>query len=237
MRANGSDQEAAVVDFQKLKKAGPKSLLKLRLSFAGQLEPEPVFEFLSAVESQTTQRLKRLSRESRKEAKTFRPGSIQSEILASYFEDEFALAQSASELASLFAIVALYSQIEIRTKNMCEDSIPDVKSAALFKWKALKALLLKNGIDLQKIVRYDEVNQLRCLNNAIKHGDSINAELAETGWGNRGAQLDADRCRLELREFANAGEAYLKDLHKQLAAVLNRLTDEQLEKLLKSEQC
>lgn len=224
------------MDFQKLKNARPKNLLKLRLSFARQLEPEPVFEFLSAVESQTTQRLKRLSRESRKEAKTFRPGSIQSEILANYFEDEVALAKSANELASLFAIVALYSQIEIHTKKMCGASIPDAKPEALLRWKDLKALLLKNGIDLQKLVQYDEVNQLRCLNNAIKHGDSINAELAETGWGNRGAQLDADRCRRELREFANAGEAYLKDLHKQLAAVLNRLTDVQLEKLLRSKK-
>jgi hypothetical protein len=236
MRVNKTDQEAAAVDLQKLKKAGPKNLLKLRLSFARQLEPEPVFEFLSAVESQTTQRLKRLSRESRKEAKTFRPGSIQSEILASYFEDEVALAESAVELASLFAIVALYSQIEMRTKQMCVASVPDAKPGALFRWKDLKELLLKNGIDLQKLVRYDEVNRLRCLNNAIKHGDSINAELAETGWGDRGARLDANKCRLELREFANAGEAYLKDLHKNLAVLLNQLTNVQLATLLKSKQ-
>lgn len=106
------------MDVKKLKKAGPKNLLRLRLSFAQHLDSEPVFEFLGAVESQTTQRLKGLSREAKKKAKSLTPGSIQSEILASYFEDEVALAQSASELAALFAIVALYSQIEIHERQL-----------------------------------------------------------------------------------------------------------------------
>ena len=122
--------------------------------------------------------------------------------------------------------------IEIRTKQMCVIALPGIVPQDLFLWKKLKKQLRTNGIDVEKMVNYREVNQLRCLNNSIKHSGIVDGELAATGWGKEGTEINANKCRQSLPELANAGEAYLGDLASKLSFVIDGLTDEQAERQL-----
>lgn len=53
----------------------------------------------------------------------------------------------------------------------------------IFKFKELKKSLKDKNIDLEAIVNFHAMNELRCLNNSIKHSNMVNNELAEyEGW-------------------------------------------------------
>jgi len=221
------------MDFRQFKLASPKKNLKLHLDLTSRMDVEPIFEFVGAVEDGTKRRLKDLARDKKKDARGIAPGSVAYEILGSYFEDQVDLAEATSDLSHKFAVVALYSRVEIHTKRMCEIAIEAVNRSDLFRWKSLKKVLLRNSIDLTKVACYSEVNQLRCLNNAIKHGETVSEELEEAGWGREGDSIDAKRCSQELRIYSEACDAYLADLRSKLGVLIDGLTDEGAKKLLK----
>jgi hypothetical protein len=198
------------------------------------MDAKPIFEFADAVSSSMQSRLRNLLREREKQAKRLECGSLADEIVTTYFEDEMGFLEATSETGSYFAVVALYAHLEVHTKNMCKIAIRAAPTSQLFKWIALKRMLQSEGIRMERLAGYKEVNQLRCLNNSIKHGWVVSRELASTGWGKDGSGIDANKCAEQLQPYAYSCEVYLDDLRSRLAKVIDQLPDAAVSEMLKS---
>lgn len=87
------------------------------------------------------------------------------------------------ELSYELGIIALYKKIEITTKRAIKIVYSDIDQKKLFKFKELKKSLKDKNIDLESIVNFHAMDELRCLNNSIKHSNMVNNELAKyEGW-------------------------------------------------------
>jgi hypothetical protein len=99
-------------------------------------------------------------------------------------------------------------------------ALPKVKPKVLFRWDGLRDALGKAGIETEKVSCYRQVNQLRCLNNAIKHAEFVGEELAATRWGKAKDVIDPGKCNRELSEYLENGEEFVKDVRAKLAALI-----------------
>lgn len=112
-------------------------------------------------------------------------------------EEHFFLDESLS-LAHELSIVALYKKIEISTKRAVTTAFPDVTAHSLFKIKDMKSALKRKGIDIEKLPNFKAFDELRCINNDVKHSGQVGAELAAYRWkaGEKLGDLDVAYKRL-----------------------------------------
>jgi hypothetical protein len=192
--------------------------LRLKLQFC-RIDPEIIRDFSSAIARTSKARLEKLIKQHAKEAKRC-SSDLSDAIIGQYFEDQVALTESMEELAQKLAIVGLYGQVESCIKKMCAIALPKVDAKVLFRWNGLSETLRKTGIEIKTIRCYRQVNQLRCLNNAIKHSDLVGDELATTGWGKAQDVIDPGKCNRELSSFLEDSEEFVKDLRAELSALV-----------------
>ncbi len=84
-----------------------------------------------------------------------------------YLEDElFAL----NEIKIIYA----FKHLEINIKNLISISYNDKSINKQFNWDNLKQYLNLKSIDIHKVNGYNEVNQLREVNNSLKHSNELN---------------------------------------------------------------
>lgn len=80
-------------------------------------------------------------------------------------------------------IIALYKKVEITTKKAIKILYPNIEQKNLYRIDFLKQQLKNHGIDIVTFTNYKAMNELRLLNNCIKHSGLVNNELAEyNGW-------------------------------------------------------
>ena len=99
--------------------------------------------------------------------------------------DDFDMLNEVKKLSSHLAIIALYKEVELRTKSILKLYLKDEKKIkSLFKYDRLIHILKSDfGVDI-KLVRHDhQINELRFLSNAIKHQGKVSSDLANySGW-------------------------------------------------------
>lgn len=99
--------------------------------------------------------------------------------------DDFDILKEVNLLSSQLAIVALYRIVEIRTKSILKRHLNNSKDInSLFQYKNLIKLLKNNfGIELKNVNGFSTIDELRCLNNSIKHQGVVSGELSKFhGW-------------------------------------------------------
>jgi hypothetical protein len=84
---------------------------------------------------------------------------------ASYIEEE---------LSTLFEMKIIYAfkHLEIEVKNLISASFNDKSIGKFSKWENLIQYLKSKDIDITELQDYKEVNQLRIVNNSLKHSNS-----------------------------------------------------------------
>jgi len=73
-------------------------------------------------------------------------------------------------------IVYAYKEFEINLKRLINMSYR-INTRDLFKWQSIEIFLNSKGIKLSSLKNYNEVNQLRVVNNSVKHSNKIDNEL------------------------------------------------------------
>ena len=129
---------------------------------------------------------------------------------------DFAQLKEFSWLYSEFAIIGLWRCIELYRKRAMRAALGNDAARRAYRHEAFKKDLSFLNIKETKICCARSVDELRCLNNAIKHERRVNGELAEfMRWKNKkGNKLgDLERHYLRLGPFA---KRYLEDLKKRL---------------------
>lgn len=96
----------------------------------------------------------------------------------SWLQDEDAFVDEIVELGDELAIVGIYKLLEIHTKRVVRAAFPDIDGRSLFRFDTLIEAFRDKGVDLTSVTNFSEVDELRCLNNAIKHTGTVSSELA-----------------------------------------------------------
>jgi hypothetical protein len=96
-----------------------------------------------------------------------------------FLADDLHELDAISDLADQLAIVALYRVVEINTGRILAHQFgPAARRNASPIERLRRFLTQQQGIDIMRIPHYRAVNELRLLNNAIKHAAHVTAQLA-----------------------------------------------------------
>jgi hypothetical protein len=141
---------------------------------------------------------------------------LQDNLVEENYQNELAV-----ELVSEMLVVALYKTVEISIKNM-------MKVSELFSEKELKntfrfeqltqAIKHKLGVDLKTLNNFSEFNELRLINNCIKHSGFVSPDLANYPDWNKGEKIQNtyvhfQRINQVIRNFVNDfKESILKNI-------------------------
>jgi hypothetical protein len=103
-------------------------------------------------------------------------------LLVSIENDQYYLEESV-KLSHRLAIVALYIKMELRIKAICRLAFPEFDASKLYRIHYLKKKLKHRGVKIKDLPSYEGFDELRCINNDLKHGDVVGVELATySGW-------------------------------------------------------
>ncbi len=103
-------------------------------------------------------------------------------VLTGIENDNFRLDESV-ELSRQLAVVALYMKMELRIKNACRIAYREIEAERLYKMHYLEKKLKERGIKIRDLPHFTSFDELRCINNDIKHGGVVGKELAKyPGW-------------------------------------------------------
>ena len=83
------------------------------------------------------------------------------------------------ELLGELLIVGSFSAIERHLILILETAFEDTDRRTLYKFRELKRYVKKNGLDIESVVYFEEINEVRLVANSIKHGGVVSRELAE----------------------------------------------------------
>ena len=108
-----------------------------------------------------------------------RRGEDLPEEVQEFLADDLYLLESISNLADELSIVALYRVVEINTRRILAHKFGPKAARKASYIRQLQELLKQNGILLERIPHYRAMNELRLLNNAVKHAGYGSPELAE----------------------------------------------------------
>ena len=128
---------------------------------------------------------------------------------ASYLEGCQSYIPDTHFLAHELSIVALYKEIEIKASLLFKEYMPSKYPKKLYFDD--ENIDDKFKIDLKDIPEYDSFNELRLINNSIKHSGYVNNKLSikfKERWGNEGDELNDlkeayDRLKPEVITFFN----------------------------------
>ncbi len=126
---------------------------------------------------------------------------------ASHIEDRWMLLRDVDNLAGQLVVVALFRQTELHIKRVVKRTHLNVDTSKLYNFKALKGAI---AFDIGALPRFASFDELRLLNNAIKHqgqvSDELSANFPQWKLGEELTGLDAcyERLKPEIAEFIAA---------------------------------
>lgn len=171
-----------MTQFRELKNADHLALfLKMRRTSFGLEEIERFMDAFSASHHQQQEHLKQCIGELRSDDTC--PDEVKDDYEMIFVPDNVYFLDEMKKLADQLAIVALYKKLEIETKGIIRCAYPDIQPKKLYKIKELKEELSGKGISIESLKNYKAMNEVRCINNDIKHNGHVGSELAAlSGW-------------------------------------------------------
>ncbi len=119
-----------------------------------------------------------------------KPFDLNDENIDSITEDDWELIDELGEYhlkhslisESLYSIyemriVYLFKSLEIIMKKLIEKAYPESNTIGFYKWENIKSYFKSKDINLTILPGYPECNDLRKINNAIKHNDELGEEV------------------------------------------------------------
>jgi hypothetical protein len=162
-----SNRRRTAIDFQ-----------RMQIRLFDRLETEVIERYRHATGSIASLESKRLSSNLASMRRKDFESEFDYQMEQMHAADEHEYILATKELGDELAIVALYKLIEITTKRVVRLAFPGISAANLYKIKELKKALKQKGIQIEKLDHYQAMDEIRCLNNAIKHDGIVGAELA-----------------------------------------------------------
>jgi hypothetical protein len=182
-------------------------------NFDKRLDHDEIDEFLDHLNASFNRRIKRLEEEERNLTTEQFEDPRDIEGYRHHLGDLAASVFAAKALGDELSIIALYKKVEAHTGRVVKKKVPTAATVNLSHFKRLCSAL---PFDIQTLDGFAGFNELRLLNNSIKHEEGkVTAELAKAFplW-TQGA---------ELSELDKAFQRLLPEVKKYVADLAERL--------------
>jgi hypothetical protein len=139
------------------------------------LETEAIDEFKYHFESSLNKSEKKLTEEYESVSVDQFENPNDMESYKGMLEDQFYMQEEVRKLANELSISALYKQIELHTKRVVRRHFPFIPNN---KFSSVDSLNKALPFDLSSVEQYDAFNELRLINNSIKHQGCVQKTLS-----------------------------------------------------------
>jgi len=138
------------------------------------------------------------------------------------FADEAYMLKEVLNLSEQLAVVALYRIVEIRTTTALSMFGNKAKQKKrIFKSNEITNVLKSDfGIKMSLLKHYNVIDELRLINNTIKHSGEVSKQLYKYGW-NQNDKLEISSTKLE--NFINKIPEYIYDFVDKLSIASSSL--------------
>lgn len=167
-------------------------LKKLRLGFLKHLDTEIIERFRKMVNKFVNEERKKLSLDSSRLQKENYEDELDFGDHQCAIDDEYYFLDELDKLAQELCIVAAYKQIEPIIKRAIKICYPNVPDRTLSYFDQLERFLADQGMSIRSVADFSSYDELRLINNSIKHNDSKVSESLSRAYSHWqcGAQLD-----------------------------------------------
>jgi len=153
---------------------------------------------------------------------------IYSELGGLYYDLQILEEQQLSIVS--MKLVYLYKNFEILLKDIISESFPNVNKRDLFQWENVKSFLNSVGIKCGEIKEFQRVNEIRIVNNNIKHSNEIDEitkrqDIPKFGRNDYFDFKSLNSFYLRIKDKPND---FLKDLSEKLIGYLYIYDDERI---------
>jgi hypothetical protein len=187
---------------------------KIFENFDKRLDHEEIDEFLDHLNASISRRIKKLEEEANNLSVDQFDDPEDIEGYRYHLEELAASAYSAKNLGDELSIVALYKKVEGHTARVVKRKLPSAASVNLSYFNKLCSVL---PFDIKLVDGFSGFNELRLLNNSIKHGGAVSAELAKEfpHWIEKSELSGLDKAFQRLLPLV---KRYVKDLVERVYA-------------------
>lgn len=149
-------------------------------------------------------------------------------------EAETDLQWNEEELAAFHELRIMYAMknLEINIKRLLRHAFPYASVKTMFKWEALADFLKAQGIDMKTVVAYKEVDQLRQVNNYIKHATRPDKSIQHIAEFKSMENPSAESLDTFYRRVQAAPEVFLQSLLDVVFAHLYKFDDKRIDEMV-----
>jgi hypothetical protein len=135
-------------------------------------------------------------------------------------------------------IVCLYKEFEILLKEMLKISLENIDTNQIYKWEHIKSILNNIGINIGDIDRHNQINELRIVNNSIKHSNIINEKVHKSMVAEFDGKEEFDSQSLSdfYLRIRDEPVSFIKSLANKIIEYLFVFDDERIEKIVSQYQ-
>ena len=128
-------------------------------------------------------------------------------------------------------VIFLFKTIENAIKEILVIAFPKIQKKSLYRWDVIVNLLKSNGVELGKLEGYDAANQLRIVNNNIKHSTKISEETKKIPYWNHETNFTYKNIDTFYNNIHELIIKFMKDLGDAVVIAVYEVTNEKLDEM------
>ena len=133
---------------------------------------------------------------------------------------------------SKMKIIYAYKHFEIHLKFLIKASYPDTKESSFFKWESVVDFLNSKNIKLSEISNHKEIEELRNLNNSIKHSRNlINNKTKNIEEFTNKKKIDYKDLLIFYKRIEKSSSDFIFSLAKHIEKDLYHFNDKRIESI------
>ncbi|OQK15997.1 hypothetical protein AU255_12815 [Methyloprofundus sedimenti] len=185
----------------------------LMLNWERRFDREVIDRFRDGLLAYANDREKEVGAEYAKEEQVKREDEFEHQSYLTFLEDEASFLGEIIALGDELAIIALYKKIELTRKRILKRSFPSLNEKKLSDFDYIKGTLL--FFDIDQIDGASGADELRLINNSIKHQGKVSRPLAAKyqGW------VEGE----ELRELGKVYKRLAPESEKYIASLVDAI--------------
>ncbi len=179
-------------------------------------EIEKILKFVDQVKRQNLSDSKQYEKEYSEIVNSELSEDLSGNFYRESIEDLFYDLKQINNLSEQLTIIALYKLTELQMKSVLNFFINDTKKTeGSFQIKVLKKIIKNNfGFSLSQVSSFKKIDELRLLNNSIKHQGTVSKALSNFGGWKEGDKIISLTKVIE--EYVKAIPLYFTDLIEKI---------------------
>ena len=163
----------------------------------------------------------------------FEPSEKEQALFEKLGESEWLIESNKNSLLSLaeMRVIFLFKTIENAIKEILFIAFPKTQKESLYKWYVMMNLLKNNGVELGKLEGYDAVNQLRIVNNNIKHSSNIAEKTKKIPYWKHETNFTYKNIDTFYNSIHKLIIKFMKDLGEAIVIAVYEISNEKLEEM------